>query len=156
MNHIDKLKQLALAHQAAKHPSVNPNYLVIHKYTDQTANGLTRCIVDFMNLSGHQGERINTMGRMVGKQKVVKDVLGRQRTIGSTKYIPTTGTKGSADISATIKGRSVKIEVKVGKDRQSPDQKQYQQAVESSGGVYYIARDFDSFYEFYCELINIV
>jgi hypothetical protein len=58
-----------------------------------------------------------------------------------------TGTPGSADISATIYGRSVKIEVKIGKDRQSEAQKNYQAMIERSGGTYIIAKDFDSFLE---------
>jgi hypothetical protein len=68
-----------------------------------------------------------------------------------------TGTPGSADISATIKGRSVKIEVKYGKDRQSDAQKAYQKAIEEAGGVYVIARDFEgflNFYEQFCESIK--
>ncbi|KAF2380358.1 hypothetical protein BSN82_16780, partial [Acinetobacter baylyi] len=51
-----------------------------------------------------------------------------------------TGTPGSADISATIKGRSVKIEVKYGKDRQSQAQKDYQKAIEKAGGTYIIVK----------------
>jgi hypothetical protein len=94
------------------------------------------------------------MGRMLDNRKTYTDVIGRTKTIGSTKYIPTTGTKGSADISATINGRSVKIEVKYGKDRQLKDQKTYQEQVERAGGVYYIAKDFDSFYAWLNEFIK--
>jgi len=60
-----------------------------------------------------------------------------------------TGTPGSADISATIYGRSVKIEVKIGKDRQSEAQKNYQAMIERSGGTYIIAKDFDLFLEWF-------
>ena len=65
-----------------------------------------------------------------------------------------TSTAGSADISATIKGRSVKIEVKIGRDRQSDAQKRYQEMIERAGGTYYIARDFDEFVEFYHDFVN--
>lgn len=58
-------------------------------------------------------------------------------------------TRGTADIHAIIKGKAVKIEVKIGKDRQSIFQKEYQKNVEKAGGIYYIAKDFDSFYEWY-------
>lgn len=58
-------------------------------------------------------------------------------------------TKGSADISATIAGRSVKIEVKIGPDRQSEAQRRYQAAIERAGGLYFIAKDFTSFVEWY-------
>jgi hypothetical protein len=91
---------------------------------------------------------------MVDGRKQVTDVIGRTKTIGTAKYIPTTGTKGSADISATINGKSVKIEVKIGKDRQSQDQIQYQQRTEQAGGIYLIAKDFQGFYEWYVEYSN--
>jgi len=128
-------------------------YLPEPKYTDTTANGLTKCIKDFLNYCGHQSERISTTGRQVDNRKATTDVIGRARTVGSTKYIPGTGTNGSADISATIFGKSVKIEVKIGKDRQSADQKKYQQAIESAGGLYWIAKDYDGFIEDYRKFI---
>ena len=131
-----------------------PEYIVRTKYTDKTANSLTKAIVKWINLNGYQAERISTSGRWVDNSKVVTDVLGNQKKIGSGKYIKGSGTKGSADISATIKGRSIKIEVKIGKDRQSEAQVEYQKAIERAGGIYFIAKDFDSFYEFYTTLVE--
>lgn len=103
-------------------------------YDPKTANGLTKMICDWIKYNGGQAERISTTGRYIVAQK---------------KWIKGSGTKGSADISATIQGKSVKIEVKIGKDRQSDDQKRYQEMIERAGGIYYIAKDFDSFYEWY-------
>lgn len=130
-----------------------PEYIVRTKYTDKTANGLTKAIVKWINLNGYQAERISTSGRWVDNSKVVTDVLGNKKKIGSGKYIKGSGTKGSADISATIKGRSIKIEVKM-KDKQSEAQKEYQKAIERAGGIYFIAKDFDSFYQFYSTLVQ--
>ena len=65
------------------------------------------------------------------------------------KFVKSAMTKGTADISATIKGLSVKIEVKIGKDRQSPEQKKYEQDIINAGGYYFIAKDFNLFYEWY-------
>lgn len=124
------------------------------KYTDKTANGLTKCIIDFLNFMEHQAERISSMGRVIDNSKMVTDVVGITRKIGSTKYIPPTTTKGTADISATIFGKSVKIEVKIGKDRQSADQKRYQQMVTKSGGVYFIAKNFDDFITEYKRIVS--
>jgi len=121
-------------------------------FKESSANELTKTIINFITLHGYQAERINTMGRFVGPKKFT-DFDGRERSIGKGKYIPTTGTKGSADISATIAGRSVKIEVKYGKDKQSEAQKQYQQAIEQAGGTYIIARDVDGFVEWYDKFI---
>lgn len=124
-------------------------YLVKPKFTDKTANGLTKAIIKFLQLEGWQAERITTTGRLIDQRKTYTDVVGFRRTIGSTKWIPGTSTRGSADISATIAGKSVKIEVKIGRDKQSPAQKKYQADIERSGGIYFIAKDFESFYKWY-------
>ena len=154
MKALDHLKAMKVAKIKEQYPSLPEHAIPAPKYTDNSANGLTKCVIDFLNMSGHQAERINTMGRMLDNRKTVTDVIGRQKIIGSTKYIPTTGTKGSADISATINGKSVKIEVKYGKDRQSAEQKAYQEQIEKAGGIYYIARDFESFYEWVNQFIK--
>ena len=80
---------------------------------------------------------------------MVTDVLGRSRVIGSVEWRPSGTTKGSADISAIIRGQSVKIEVKIGHDRQSDAQRDYQASVEQAGGMYYIARNFTDFIAWY-------
>lgn len=127
-----------------------PDYAIPKpKYTDNSANALTKSIIAWIELNGYQAERINNTGRYVDNKKTVKNIMGQSITIGSGQYIPGTGTKGTADISATIKGKSIKIEVKFGKDRQSEAQKEYQATIERSGGVYFIAKTFDDFYNFY-------
>lgn len=87
-------------------------------------------------------------------RKTFTDVIGRTRIVGSTKWIPGTGSNGTADISATINGRSVKIEVKVERDRQSEAQRLYQACIEQAGGIYLIVRSFEQFYEWYNEEFN--
>jgi len=142
------LKELSLLKQsidAKKYPNMPLDYIPLFKYSDKTANGLTRCIIDYLTLQGYQAERISTTGRMVDNTKTYTNVLGITKQLGSKKWIKGSGTKGSADISATIKGKSVKIEVKIGKDRQSEHQKAYQQSIENSGGLYLIATSFEQF-----------
>ena len=63
--------------------------------------------------------------------------------------------KGTADVSATIQGKSVKIEIKIGKDRQSEEQKKYQQQIIKAGGYYFIATSFDEFIIWYNLNFNI-
>lgn len=133
---------------------MRPDYVVKAKYSDKTANGLTKAIIAWINLNGYQAERISTTGRYVDNSKIVTDVLGNRKKIGSGKYIKGTGTNGSADISATIKGKSIKIEVKIGKDKQSEAQIKYQQMIEKAGGIYFIAKNFDEFYGFYITLVK--
>lgn len=139
------LTQLALTALKERYPSFPKHAIPIPKYSDATANGLTKCVIDFLNYSGHQAERVSSMGRMLDKTKIVEDVLGRQRTIGSMQYIKGTSTNGTSDISSIINGKSVKIEIKIGKDRQSKAQKDYQLATEKAGGIYLITKTFDEF-----------
>jgi hypothetical protein len=50
------------------------------------------------------------------------------------------GLPGASDLIACVDGRSLFIEVKVGKDRQRPEQMKFQAAVERAGGRYVLAR----------------
>jgi hypothetical protein len=154
MKPLDRLKQLKQEAMLESYPNVPRYALSAPKYEDKTANGLTKCIIEFLQLSNHQAERINTMGRPIDNRKQVTDVIGRTKTIGSMTWGKSTATKGSADISATIQGRSVKIEVKIGKDRQSEDQKVYQTNIEKSGGQYWIAKNFDDFIKKYDDFLE--
>jgi hypothetical protein len=154
MKPLDRLKQLKQEAMLESYPNVPKYALSAPKYEDKTANGLTKCIIEFLQLSNHQAERINTMGRPIDNRKQVTDVIGRTKTIGSMTWGKSTATKGSADISATIQGRSVKIEVKIGKDRQSEDQKVYQENIEKSGGQYWIAKNFDDFIKKYDDFLE--
>ena len=146
---VKELEELADIENAKQHPNFPEKYLPKSKYRDDTANGLTRCIIDFLRFNGWQAERVNSMGVPIDRRRQVTDVLGHSRTIGSLTWRPSGSTAGSADISATIQSKAVKIEVKIGKDRQSPAQREYQQAVEQAGGLYYIAKDFTSFVQWY-------
>lgn len=149
-----RLNELHINSKPRTEFSMPLNMMPPYKNSDNSSNGLTKCIIDFLNWNGHFAERTNTMGRVLDNRKTVIDVVGRARTIGSTKYIPTTGVKGSSDIKATINGRMVAIEVKYKKDKQSDAQKEYQELIEKAKGVYYIAKDFDSFVEWYDNYIN--
>ena len=144
---LKALNQLADQAKRLKYPG--QPYLVAAKYSDKTANKLTSCIISWIRLHGYQAERISITGRQIDKRQTYTDVLGHQRTIGTLKWIPTSGSRGSADISATIAGKSVKIEVKIGRDYQRPDQVKYQRDIEAAGGLYFIASTFEQFHTWY-------
>lgn len=146
---VKALEQLADQAAREKYPMIKPEWLAPRKYRDDSANALTKCVIDFLRLKGWQAERISNTGRPVDGRKSFVDVMGNTRSIGRMTWIKGTGTKGTADISATVAGKSLKIEIKYGSDRQSPAQKQYQADVEKSGGIYLIVRDFAGFYEWY-------
>jgi hypothetical protein len=149
MEAIAELKRLHLAENRFKFPSLPECARVAPAYNDRDSNSLTRCIIDFIRLTGGQAERVAVTGRYLDNTRIVTDVLGRSRRIGTAKWIKPSMQPGTADISATINGRSVKIEVKVGFDEQSQAQKRYQAEVEQAAGIYYIARTFSEFHEWY-------
>ena len=143
---IKDFEMAQLAKLLERLPASYPRNAVVHpSYSDTSANGLTRLILDYCKAHGWHAERINTEGRVIDGRKEVTDILGHRRTIGSVKRIPTAGMKGSADIHILKGGTAIYCEVKIGKDRQSEAQKAFQASVEESGGHYIIARDFDDF-----------
>jgi hypothetical protein len=100
------------------------------------ANGLTNFICNYLNWSGHRATRINVLGRKV------KD-----------KWIRSTTRKGTADISATIAGKSVMIEIKIGKDKPSDFQLKEQQKERSAGGCYEFISSVDEFFLLYDSIV---
>lgn len=110
----------------------NPDYPKV-----ATANGLTAFIENFINWSGYRATRVNVMGRQIKQED------------GSTKYMRSTTRKGSADLSSTIRGKSVMWEVKVGRDKPSEDQLKEQAKERRAGGEYFFVHNPDEFFLLY-------
>ena len=104
------------------------------KYDDSTANGLTAWICDYVKFIGGKASRVNSTGTYSAK-------LG--------KFIKSGSTKGASDIDIVFRGRAIKVEVKIGRDRQSDKQKEYEAGIIAAGGLYFTARDFPSFYDWF-------
>jgi hypothetical protein len=135
MNWIPKnLKELAkLANElnAEKHPDIPPHVLVRKKFSDTTANELTKTIIwDMYHVRQGVAYRINN-GAVYDRKKGVYR-KGVQR-------------RGIPDIIGIIGGRFFGIEVKIGKDRQSADQKEIEREIDDAGGVYFIAKSYDDY-----------
>ena len=152
MNKLNKAKLKALELEALriKHPTIDQKYLAFTDWKDNSANSLTNCVIAYVQYMGGQAERISSQGqyREGAKIQVGTGEIAHTKQLPG-KWTPGQSTKGTADISTTIRGRSVKIEIKYGKDRQSDVQKAYQEAIERAGGVYIIVRTFDEFVEWY-------
>jgi len=149
MSALEKLRQLKLAKTREMYPNIPEIALPKTEYNDRSANGLTRCVLDYLLLSGHFCERTGNEGRVIDGRKTYTDVIGRQKTIGTVKRIKSSGTKGTSDLKAVINGRMVAIEIKFGADRQSQHQKDYQAMVEKAGGTYWIVKNFEQFLNLY-------
>jgi len=120
-----------------KYPSVPDYARPKPKASASDANSLTKAIVSFIDLSGGWATRISVEGRYI-------ESLG--------KRIPSSVKKGTADIHAVWKGKHLSIEVKIGKDRQSEEQKAVQKSIEQAGGIYYIATTFETFHQWITSL----
>jgi len=142
------LNELFKATQRLKYPSFPEHYHHDYKHSDNSTNALTRCVVDFLNYSGHFAERVSNTGRFIAG-KTIDGVNGKFTTQG--KFIKGTGVNGRADISAKIKLPSmryaipVEIEIKFAKDRMSAKQKEYQSKMDNVGAEYWVVRTFDDF-----------
>lgn len=143
---IKQLAGLRACIQREKFPNVPEHARPKEKaYEDLTANGLTRCIIDAINFCGGQAERVSNTGRVIDNSYTYTNVIGQTKTVGGMKFVPGTGTNGTADISALYQGKTLKIEIKIGRDRISPDQEAYRDKIEAAGGIYIVARSFEGF-----------
>ena len=110
--------------------------MIVKPYRDNTANDLTKAVIDFINFSGGDANRINCQGQ-------VRKINGRMVwTHGSTR-------KGVADIHAIFKGHHISIENKIGNDKQSNDQVKEMGRVRRAGGLYFVAKNMDSFLDWW-------
>jgi hypothetical protein len=75
------------------------------------------------------------------------------RKVGN-KWIKSTTRKGTADVTATIRGRSCKFEVKVGRDKPRPEQLAEQTRERAAHGVYEFISTPEGFYSVYDRIVN--
>lgn len=154
MNKTNKeiLNNLYKEYRINEYPTFPTKYIPEYKNSDNSTNGLTKCVVDFLNYSGHFAERVNNTGRFIAGSRIDE---GHAKFQTTGKWIKGTGVNGRADISAKIKlpqhqfAIPVEIEIKYAKDRMSDAQKEYKSAMFNVGAVYIVVRDFDMFMDWY-------
>ena len=128
---LKELGKLADELNAEKHPLLPPHVLVKKRFKDTTANELTKTIIwDMYHVRQGVAYRINNGAVYDVKKKVYRK--GVQR-------------KGVPDIIGIIDGRFFGIEVKIGADRQSADQKEIEKEINHAGGVYFVAKSYDDY-----------
>lgn len=111
-------------------------------YPDVTkANGLTNYVLNYIKWAGYRSTRVNVQGRLI--DKAVKTEAGN--IFYDKRMIKSSTRKGAADVSSTIKGRSVMWEIKVGRDRPSQAQLDEQARERKAGGEYFFTRTVEEF-----------
>jgi hypothetical protein len=140
MNWKQQLKEMKLEHLKQESPGFynlsGGTRMKLKAWEDSTANGLTRSIIDWITFNGGSATRISCTGQA-------------RRINGVMKFTHGTTRRGTADIHAIIKGRHASIEVKIGKDKLSEFQVKEQARIEKAGGLYFVAKDMESFIEWF-------
>lgn len=102
----------------------------MYRFSDKTANDLTKAIVAWLNSHGAFGARVNTTG-------VFDAAAQRYRYSGATN--------GMADVTAIVQGKHVSLEIKHGNDKPRAAQLQVQTQVRAAGGIYEFVHTFEEF-----------
>lgn len=144
------LSKLHFQHLREKHPTTPIHALPRKTFTDKTANGLQTAIKTFCDIQGLLCERRGNEGRYRPGRQVI-DVIGRTRVMKGT-WLPGQN-NGQGDLSVTVKGRIHWIEVKIGKDRQSDAQKDFENKVKRAGATYNIVKSWEDWYKVYLKVL---
>ena len=99
------------------------------------ANELTNQIIDHVYKAGGYAWRASSVGVFDSKRAMFR---------ASAK-------KGVADILACFKGQLIAVEVKIGKDRLSPEQEGFLENISAVGGNTFVAGSFDGFCAWWAE-----
>lgn len=102
------------------------------------ANELTNQIIDYIYRNNGFAWRSSSTGVFDSKIKQYR----------------TAPKKGVADVLGLHKGKFLAIEVKIGKDRLSPEQEGFLKNVRYYGGFSFVAKDIESFEEWFKGLIK--
>ena len=90
-----------------------------------TSNGLTQFVCNYLMWVNGFGNRINVTGRQI-----------------NGKWIKSATAVGTADITAILpNGKTIFVEIKVGKDKARPEQLAMQKRIRDIGGCYEFIRD---------------
>lgn len=127
----------------ASHPTIPLHAIPSKVFRDNSANELTKTIKAFCDMRGIMCQRTGNEGRYRPGKQVV-DVIGRTRLMKGT-YLPGQN-NGQGDLCLTIKGKVHWVEVKIGRDKQSDVQKDFEAQVKRAGGVYVVVKDWAGFY----------
>ena len=149
-----RLKDEFLQNHRVRFPNIPEAARYVPTFSDRKSNGLTKMVLTWFRLKGHQAERVNVLPVVRDRRKIVYDCIGKPKQIGSIEYRPSGSQRGSADIHAVVNGYSVKVEVKM-RDQQSESQKAYEAQVIAAGGEYWLVRSFSQFLDLYDEFVTI-
>lgn len=128
--HSLKLLELSYFDWKYRHSSIPTHCRFIKRFRDDSANNLTNCIQAWCKVYDAHFQRMNSQGQYDARLKI-------WRKSGSTK--------GVSDALLVYQGKTIHIEIKYGKDKQSNVQKDMQSSIEASGGICWVIKSYDGF-----------
>jgi len=152
IDYVRMYKEYELLH----YPAVAKDHSLQPKFPrETTANGLTMLILKWLKYAGHYANRISTQGQarvqQIPRFNIHSEKVQHFEKVSWTKSHTK---RGTPDITGIIYGKAIWIEVKVGKDRMSEAQVEQQADIERAGGLYFVARDMQSFVDWYYRIIG--
>lgn len=134
---LKELERLAMEAKRKRYPSVPEASLSKVKYSDKDTNSLTLAVVDCFRLHGMFATRIDSKG-------TYNQALQR--------FIPSNQKRGLPDCFAQAPGLPpiwVEVKCEATKDRLKPHQIECIEALQRTGALVTIAKDYDSFYQWF-------
>lgn len=122
------VKDFEVLYNASKNSSLPMNARVYDKFSDNKANDLQKLIVKFFEFHGGFATRINSTGIYRADLK---------------KFVRNTQKKGLGDVQIVYNGKTIYLEVKIGKDKPSDVQLTRQEQIRKAGGIYEFIHNFD-------------
>ena len=141
--------KLEIIWYAENRPNIPEQVIPRKVYNCKKANSLTKAVMDTTKWLGGIADRRSSEGRYRAGESYK---VGNTTHQGEGTWLPGVN-KGIADIELAFPGRMIFVEIKIGADRQSDVQKQFQRKVEMSGNEYYIVKTFDDFIEQIVQLV---
>ena len=121
----------SLTQRSAHHSDHHTMYT--SKTIQYTANTLTHAVMAYIVSTGGYAWRASSVG--------IYD-----KKVGGWRTAPK---KGVSDVIACRDGTLCCIEIKIGKDKLSPEQEGFLKNIAHVGGLTFVAKDFESFKEFW-------
>ena len=145
------LSELELNYKKLQYPNYPETYFKLETYSDANEKGIKKSIDSFFKFTGTgKMGSVTSTGRYINDSKMVTDVLGRQRTVGTGKWVKSSQTAGISDTICMFKGGTYFIEIKAGKDRMRESQKKFEESLNKfGGGNYVVVHTFLDFLNFY-------
>jgi len=152
---LDKrLETLSREEQIQNYPTYTDRLNDIRNNLEEAKYGLSKCIIDYIRSNGGKAEYIAATG--IFFDNGIRSSTYRRGDSNSIQEIVKNNLNGKASIAANINGTPIRIEINIGDKERSFEHIYCQMIIESAELIYYIAKDFPSFVDWYHTTFNFI